>query len=204
MKLHWSPRSPYVRKVMLAAHELGLQDRIERQRTIVAMASCNLHIRADNPLNKIPTLVLNDGLAIFDSLVICEYLDGLAGGGKIMPPSGRSRLEALRMHALGSGLIDILILARNERDRPETQRSPAHMQAFADKRRATLARLENEVSWLREAPFGVGQIAVGCALGYADFRFAAEPWREAYPELAIWNAEFEARESAHATRHSDG
>ncbi len=204
MKLHWSPRSPYVRKVMLAACELGLQDRLERQRTVVAMSSSNADLRADNPLNKIPTLVLDDGLAIFDSYVICEYLDELAGGGRLIPRHGRERLLAQRLHAFGQGLLDLLILMRNERDRPDHLRSSVHMQAFADKRAATLAQLEREAGAIASAPFGIGQIAIGCALSYADFRFAAEPWREAHPQLAAWHKTFEARPSAQATAFVDG
>ena len=204
MKLHWSPRSPYVRKVMVAAYELGLNEQIEKTRSVVAMSSVNLDLRPDNPLNKIPTLVLDDGLAIFDSYVICDYLDSLAGGGKLIPLQGRVRVETLRMHALGSGLLDLLILARNERERPDLQRSSAHMLAFADKREATLKQLEREVTWLLETPFNLGHIAVGCALSYADFRFANEPWREDVPHLAQWHRRFEARESAVATQFKDG
>jgi glutathione S-transferase len=204
MKLHWSPRSPYVRKVMIAAHELGLADRIERCRTPVAMSECNLDLRPDNPLNKIPTLVLDDGLAIFDSYVILEYFDGLAGGGRIVPRAGRDRLVVQRVHALGHGLIDNLILARNERDRSEAQRSSAHMAAFDVKRRAAYATLEAEVTDLEAMPFGIAHIAVGCALGYADYRFPAEGWRDAAPRLAAWHHGFEARPSAVATRHVDG
>ena len=87
MKLHWSPRSPFVRKVMIAAHELGLVERIERLRTVVAMRDPNLDLLADNPLAKIPTLVLEDGTVLFDSLTICEYFDHLAGGGRLFPPA---------------------------------------------------------------------------------------------------------------------
>lgn len=204
MKLHWSPRSPYVRKVMLSAHELGLHSLIEKQRTPVAMSSVNMDLRADNPLNKIPTLVLDDGLAIFDSYVICEYLDDLAGGGRLIPAKGRARLEALRMHALASGLLDLLILGRNERDRPAGQRSDAHMAAFLDKRLATIARLDEEAGWLETTAFGIGHVAVGCALSYADFRFSAEPWRPHAPRLAQWHQGFEARPSAQATQFADG
>ncbi|MDB5572482.1 MAG: glutathione S-transferase [Hyphomicrobiales bacterium] len=204
MKIHWSPRSPYVRKVMLAAHELGLQDRLERQRTVVAMSSSNADLRADNPLNKIPTLVLDDGLAIFDSYVICEYLDDLAGGGRIIPPRGRERLLAQRLHALGQGFLDLLILMRNERDRADTLRSEPHMKAFADKRAATLEQLEREAPEFARAPFGIGHIAIGCALSYWDFRFGGDPWREAHPQLAAWHATFEARPAAQATAFADG
>lgn len=148
--------------------------------------------------------MLDDGLAIFDSYVICEYFDALAGGGRIIPAQGRDRLLAQRLHALGHGLIDNLILSRNERDRPEAQRSAAHLDAFALKRRATLATLERESDALADMPFGIGQIAVGCALAYADFRFSAEPWRESAPRLAAWHETFEARPSALATRLADG
>ena len=204
MKLHWSPRSPYVRKALVAAHECGLADKIELRRTLVAMSTSNADLLGDNPLNKIPTLVLDDGLAIFDSYALCEYFDALAGGGRIIPTGGRERILAQRQHALGHGLIDNLILARNERDRPEAQRSLAHIDAFALKRGAAFALLERESETLHMAPFGIGQIAVGCALSYSDFRFPAEPWRDAAPRLAAWYETFEARPSAIATRLADG
>src|SRR5918911_4567025 len=96
LTLHWSPRSPFVRKVMVAAHELGLADRIERVRTVVRMtARPNPDLLPDNPLGKIPTLVLADGTALFDSVVICEYLDALAGGGILFPSPGRERWTTL-------------------------------------------------------------------------------------------------------------
>jgi glutathione S-transferase len=190
--------------VMVAAHELGLAERIERHRTPVAMSSSNADLRPDNPLNKIPTLVLDDGLALFDSYTILEYFDQLAGGGKLMPAAGHERILTLRLHALGSGLLDLLILARNERDRPDGQRSPDHMAAFAAKRAATLDRLEQDVASIEQGPFMIGQIAAGCALSYLDFRFAAEPWRQAHPHLAAWQKSFEARPSAQATTFADG
>lgn len=204
MKLHWSPRSPYVRKVMLAAHELGLADRIERLRTVVAMSSANADLIPDNPLNKIPTLVLEDGRVLFDSYVILEYFDQISGRRPLIPTGGDTRLTALRRHALGSGFLDLLILARNERDRPEAQKSPVHMEAFAFKRAATLRHLENEVASFATDAIGIGEIAVGCALAYSDFRFDADPWRERHPRLALWHEAFEARPAARATQFQDG
>ncbi len=204
MKLHWSPRSPYVRKALLAAYECGVADRIELHRTLVAMATSNSDLLGDNPLNKIPTLVLDDGLVIFDSYALCEYFDGLAGGNKIIPANGRERILAQRLHALGHGLIDNLILARNERDRPEAQRSSQHIEAFALKRRTTLSHLEKGMDMLISQRFGIGQIAIGCALSYADFRFPDEVWRDMAPKLAAWFENFEARPSALATRLMDG
>ena len=109
MKLHWSPRSPFVRKVMVAAHELGLADRIDRVRTVVRMIQPNADLLPDNPLSKIPTLVLADGTVLFDSVVICEYLDALAGGGTLFPPSGPERWTALARHALANGLLFLAI-----------------------------------------------------------------------------------------------
>ena len=204
MKLHWSPRSPYVRKVMIAAHETGFAGEIELQRSVVAMSSCNAGLMPDNPLNKIPTLVLDDGRILFDSSVIMEYFDMEAGGGRLIPTDRQQRLEVLRLHALGHGLIDLTILLRNERDRPKEMISQPLMESFAAKRDATLDRLEQEVSGFAKMPFNIGHIAIGCALGYTDFRFAYVPWREGRPGLADWHAAFQARPSARATAFADG
>jgi glutathione S-transferase len=203
MKLHWSPRSPFVRKVMVAAHELGLADRIDRVRTVVRMTQPNPDLLPDNPLSKIPTLVLADGTALFDSLVICEYLDALAGAGKLFPPSGPERWTALARHALGDGLLDVLILWRNERDKPEAKQSPELLDSFAVKTRTTLDRLERDVPNFSAARFGIDQIAVGCCLSYLDFRFADLGWRGGRPALAAWHEGFRARPSAQATEAVD-
>ena len=116
MKLHWSPKSPYVRKVMVCAHELGLLERLELVRSVAAMQKPNAQLMRDNPLSKIPTLVLDDGTTLFDSVVICEYLNDLADGS-LFPVQGAAKWRALRWHALGDGLLDALILWRNERER---------------------------------------------------------------------------------------
>ena len=116
MKLHWSPKSPYVRKVMVCAHELGVVQDLTLVRSVAAMLKPNAALMADNPLSKIPTLVLDDGTVLFDSAVICEYLDAQAHGS-LIPAGGAARWQALRWHAFGDGLLDALILWRNERDR---------------------------------------------------------------------------------------
>jgi glutathione S-transferase len=203
LKLHWSPRSPFVRKVMVAAHELGLVDRIDRVRTVVRMTRPNTDLLPDNPLSKIPTLVLADGTVLIDSVVICEYLDALAGGGKLFPPSGQERWTALARHALGNGLLDILILWRNERDKPEEKRTPELLDSFAVKTRAALDRLERDAASLSAARFGIGHIAVGCCLSYLDFRFPDLDWRSGRPSLAAWHEGFGARPSAQATEIVD-
>lgn len=198
MKLHWSPKSPYVRKVMVCAHELGLLPQIERVRSVAAMLRPNPAIMADNPLSKIPTLVLPDGRTLFDSPVICEYLDALAGGGRLFPPAGDERWQALRWQALGDGLLDALILWRNERERELPL--AALLEAFEQKTRATLALLEHESSALAVAPWGIGQITMACALGYLDFRFGDLGWRALAPRLAGWEAGVSAREAFRTTR----
>ncbi len=195
MKLHWSPRSPYVRKVMIFAHETGLADSMERVSSVVAMKKTNPAVMRDNPLNKIPTLVLDDGRVLFDSAVICEYLDSLHGGTPLFPGSGPPRWAALRWHALGNGLLDALILWRNERDREPQRRSQEYLDAFEAKTRAALKTLESEVAALDATPFAIGHIAIVCALGYLDFRFADIDWRLAQPRLAAWFGKVSQRPS---------
>lgn len=201
MKLHWSPKSPYVRKVLICAHELGLVDRIELIRSVAAMLKPNPAIMADNPLSKIPTLVLGDGRVLFDSAVICEYLDDLARG-TLFPKDGGARWQALVWHALGDGLLDALILWRNEREREAPLQ--ALQGAFELKTRACLKRLDDEADALAQARFSIGHVAVGCALGYLDYRFEALDWRAVAPRLAAWHAEASRRESFAATEPADG
>jgi len=203
MKLHWSPRSPFVRKVMIAAHELGLADRLDCVRSVAAMTKPNPEIMADNPLSKIPALVLDDGQVLIDSGVIVEYLDALAGGNRLLPPSGPARGQALSRHALANGLLDLLILWRNEREKPEARRTPEWLDAFHVKAMATLDRYEGEASGLAAEPFGLGHIALGCALSYADFRFADLDWRANRPALAEWHRRFAIRPSVTATEIVD-
>ena len=204
MKLHWSPRSPYVRKVMVAAHELGLADRLTCVRSVAAMAVPNPAIMADNPLSKIPALVLDGGQVLIDSDVIVEYLDNLAGGGRLLPARGPARWEALSRQALASGLLDLLILWRNEREKPQAQQTQAWLDAFGVKVRATVDRCERDVPRFEAKPFDVGHVALGCALSYADFRFAGLGWRDGRPALVAWQAAFAARPAAVATELVDG
>ena len=150
------------------------------------MLKPNAAIMADNPLSKIPTLVLADGRTLFDSVVICEYLDDLAGGS-LFPKSGDARWQALRWHAFGDGLLDALILWRNEREREVPLQ--ALLDAFELKTRASLERLDEEAEALAQAPFSIGHVTLGCALGYLDYRFEALGWRALAPRLAAWQAQ---------------
>ena len=145
MKLHWSPKSPYVRKVMVCAHELGLADRLELVRSVAAMLKPNERLMQDNPLSKIPTLVLDNGFALFDSAVICEYLNDL-GSGTLFPQQGADKWQALRWHAFADGLLDALILWRNERERA-VPLQPL-LDAFELKTQACLRQLDDEAQAL--------------------------------------------------------
>ena len=201
MKLHWSPRSPFVRKVMILAHETGLVGRFECVRTVVATTRPHVELMRENPLSKIPTLVLDDGTVIYDSPVICEYLDYLHDGPRLVPTSLPERMTALRRQALGDGFLDVLLLWRNEGDRPHPSR--AHLDSYAAKHAAVLDALDREAADLAATPFSVGHIAIGCALSYLDFRFAHDDWRRRHPRIAAWHAEFATRPSVRATEPVD-
>lgn len=203
MKLYRSPRSPYVRKVMVCAHETGLADRIEPVLAVVAMTRPHLELMRENPLGKIPTLVTDSGQVLFDSAVICEYLDSLHSGPRLFPSSPERRWEALRWHALGDGMLDLLILWRNELLRPEPQRSAEVLAAFALKIQASVGSLDREADAIAGTPFGIGHIAIGCALGYIDFRFADTYWRDGRVRISRWFEAFSARPSAQLTLPSD-
>jgi len=201
MKLHWSPRSPFVRKVMIVAYERGLVDRISCLRTVAATSKPHAELMKDNPLSKIPTLVLDDGTVIYDSPVICEYLDALDGTPKLFPREPKARLEALRRQALGDGFLDLLVLLRDERMRAHP--SEAHKASAAVRKAEILKNLEADAPAMVSAPFGIGHIAIGCALSYLDFRYADEDWRKDHPRLSSWHATFAARPSVKATEPVD-
>jgi glutathione S-transferase len=201
MKLHWSPRSPFVRKVMIVAHERGLVDRLDCVRTVAAMTTPHPELMRDNPLSKIPTLVLDDGTALYDSPVIYEYLDALDGTPQLFPFEREPRMVALRRQALGDGFLDLLVFARNERLREEP--SEVHLKSAAVRNAAVLDSLEREADALMASGFDIGHIAIGCALSYLDFRFADQNWRNGHPGLARWHAGFAARPAVEATRPVD-
>jgi len=186
MKLHWSPRSPYVRKVMIVAIESGTLASIEKVRSVVAMTATNEPLMKDNPLNKIPTLVTDDGRVLYDSIVICEYLDHIGSGTKLFPQDFDARIAALRWHALGHGLTDLLILWNNDRNRPAEIHSEPHLRAFEAKYLHIMDALEASIDELDAVPFNIGHVGIGMALGYADFRFEATNWRKGRPRLAAW------------------
>jgi glutathione S-transferase len=145
--------------------------------------------------------VLDDGTVIYDSPVVCEYLDALDGAPKLFPAEPKARLTALRRQALGDGFVEMMVLLRDERMRAHP--SDIHKASTAARKAAVLESLEAEAQELAAAPFGIGHIAIGCALSYLDFRYADEDWRKNHPRIADWHATFAARPSVKATEPVD-
>ena len=189
MMLRSSPFSPFVRKVRIAADLLGLADKIDVRP--VDLEDAGDSIRKQNPVGKIPALILEDGTAYYDSRVILEYLDYLAGGGRIIPREAPARFEALRLQALCDGILDsCLLLVYENRYRPADK----HVQSWIDRQNEKITRgmkvLEAAPPKLTDPP-DVGQIALACVLGYRDLRFAGT-WRKEYPALLAWHDKFAA------------
>jgi len=206
MKLHWSPRSPFVRKVMVVLHETGHVDNVELLRNVVAMTKPNPAVMLDNPLNKIPTLVLADGAVLFDSRVICEFFDQAVTDPKLFPEESHERFRALTWQALGDGLMELLLIWRNwhtERKLAPDDQEDAYLRAFSLKARSTLDTLEAQAPMLAEGRYSIGHIAIGCALSFLDFRWADLQWRTARPQLTAWHLEFSRRPAVIATAFVD-
>ncbi len=203
MKLHWSPRSPYVRMVMIAAQELGVADKLETVRTPVEAFSYAETLGADNPLGKLPTLVRDDGFALFDSRVICEYLDETYAPGHLFPKLAEARFIALRDLVLGNGLLDTFMIRLVERIKPEQQQSKEIIAANTRKCEVVFDRLEADAAAMAARKFDVGHIGIGVALAYADFRFETDNWRNGRPNLADWYASFIERPAVIATPITD-
>jgi glutathione S-transferase len=186
MILRYSAASPYARKIRIAAELLGLASRID----IVAASTTDPEdtLRAQNPLGKIPTLILADGSALYDSRVIADYLDHL-GGGKLIPAAPR-RFEVLRLQALGDGINDAALLIRYE---TATRRAELRDQDAIDLQQG---KIDRALAALEAAPpsgpVDIGQIAVACALGYLDLRFEGA-WRGRHPKLVAWLDDFTAQ-----------
>ena len=196
MKLLYSPFSPFARKVRIAAFETGLQDRIEVVPTSTEDPASGLSAR--NPLNKIPVLETAFG-PLYDSPVICEYLDTLHDGPKLVPAAGPARWQALRWQALADGLMDAALLIRYEITlRPAEKQHDAWFERQKGKIRKALDQMEADAAEL-DGPLTIGVIAAASALGYLDLRFADWGWRETHPRLAAWHAGFAERPSYIAT-----
>jgi len=197
MKLRYSLYSPFVRKVVIQAIETGINSRVEQVPTQTTDLASGL--TSENPLGKVPSLTLDDGSHLYDSPVICEYLDTLHAGEKMFPAAGPARWTALRRQALADGMMDASVARRGESLRPDGEKSAAGMEAQRKKVVAGLDALEAEADHLGNG-IDIGLISIGCALGYLDFRFAAEDWRKDHPKLARWFETFASRPSMKTTK----
>jgi glutathione S-transferase len=185
MKLYYSAASPFVRKVNVCAIERGLDGRIERLPTKVVPSEPNRDYGKANPLMKVPALETDEGITLFDSIVICEYLDSIGDKPRLFPAEGAARWRALRLHAVADGILDASVLNRYETAvRPQELRWKAWMDGQFLKVDQALDLLERNVGDL--GGINIGTLAVGCALGYLDFRFADRRWRDGRPKLAAW------------------
>ncbi len=198
MKLHQSPTSPFARKVIVLLKETGQTDDVE----LVSAAGTPLNAdnmpTALNPLGKIPALEREDGLALFDSRVICQFLD--ARGGDQLYPAAPRRWDCLTLEAMADGILDAAILMVYEaRIRPEDKQMADWVEGQWSKVSRALDALESTWGSYLAGPLDIGQIALGCALSYLDFRHGDRNWRENRPSLAKWEAIIAARDSMKAT-----
>lgn len=183
MILRSSPPSPFGRKVKIVAKLTGTYDRIRVD--VTDTNDPDDSIRAQNPLGKIPTLILDNGHVLYDSRVICEYLDSLHDGSKLFPAMGEERWDALRMASLADGMLDAaILLVYEKRFRPEDMRHQPWMDYQRAKLDRSLAALHDAPPALPKNPH-IGHVGIACALGYLDFRFDGT-WRQANPELVDW------------------
>jgi glutathione S-transferase len=198
MKLFYSATSPYVRKCLVCAHELGLRDRLELLPAAPHPVNRDRPLVARNPLGKVPTLITDEGLVLYDSRVICEYFDSLRGGRLF--PAGTARWTVLVDQALADGVLDAAVLVRYETAvRPENRRWEDWIGGQLDKVTCGLAEIERRALGLGER-VDLGTIALACALGYLDFRYSSLGWREKYPHSAAWFDIFRRRDSMMATQ----
>jgi glutathione S-transferase len=196
MQLFYSPTSPYARKCRVVARERGLMADLEEVLCNPMEDPAALH--AKNPLGKIPCLVLDDGMAIFDSPVIAEYLDGLGHAPALVPAAGSARFKVLVAAALAQGMTDAAFNTTMESRRPEAQRSPETVGRW---RAAILRGLDQMSAHLKTLPgdMTMGHIACGTTLGYLDLRHGDLAWRKGRDALAAWFEEFNARPSMRET-----
>jgi len=199
MKLYFSGASPYVRKVMVTAIETGLDKKIQQVPTTVLPVKPNLDLARDNPLMKVPTLITDGGEALFDSRVVCEYLDSLHDGRKLIPASGGDRWRVLRMQALGDGILDAGIITRYELAiRPAEKQWSDWISGQGKKITQGLDLAEAESDQLN-GPVNLGQIAIACAIGWLEFRKPIGDIRAGRAKLFKWYDEFAKRPSMQAT-----
>ena len=198
MRLWFNPASPFARKVRIVARETGLEERIEEVGIMVSPVKPYAELARENPLVKIPALSTELG-TLYDSAVICEYLDSLHGGQAMFPSAGAERWRELRLQALGDGILDAAVLMRYESAvRPQALQWADWVAGQLGKVKGGVDALERECPGWAER-FAIGEITAACVLGYLDFRFPGEPWRPGHPALEKWYAVVSRRPSMKAT-----
>jgi glutathione S-transferase len=185
MKLYYAATSPYVRKVMACAITRGLERRIKLHPSNPHASPADLV--ADNPTSKVPCLITDDGLSLYDSPVICEFLDSLGEAPPLFPGSSAARWRALKYQAMGDGILDAAVPCRGELQRPKESARDAAIARYKAAMFRTVDALEADPP---HRHIDVGSLAVACALGYLDFRYASDPWRPGHPKLTAWFEEF--------------
>lgn len=200
MKLHYSNASPFVRKVMATAIECGLREKL-------TLSPTNPHeskpeLVAANPFSKIPALELDNGEVLYESLLICEHLDDMAGGGVVIPQGRAERLEMLRRHALANGLMETSVLRRVESTRGRDPDRDKNLERQAAITRRALASLEASAATLGDR-VDLANLSTVIALDYLDLRFPDDAWRASHPALAAWHAKYSRRESLRETAPPD-
>jgi len=183
MKLAYSPNSPYVRKCLAAAILRSIDGQVE----LWTIGTTDPVLAASNPLAKVPTLITDDGMVLYDSPVICEYLDSIGSAPPLFPAPGPARWTALRQEALGDGILDATQPRRREIALPQDEGRRTYIEQQQGKVTRALAALEAEAGHLGMLTT-IGEVTIACALGYLDFRYANEPWRPGHPKLEAWYA----------------
>lgn len=198
MILYWSPNSPFVRKVDIALLELGCDGDVRRVRAKVAMDCPNPDLMRANPLSRLPTMCLDDGTVLTGSGLICRFLDARAGGGRLVP-NGANAWPVEARHTLVDAMIETIVLARNERDKPAAQQRPQWVAAFRTKINTALDNLAQEIDRFCKDPMRLDTITLGCALAYLDYRMPEWDWRCGRQGLAQFLSRVEQTPSFRAT-----
>ncbi|CAH1661375.1 glutathione S-transferase family protein [Chelatococcus asaccharovorans] len=204
MKLYASNRSPFVRKVLVCAQELGLADRIELVPKVVSFLNADEEVGRHNPLGQLPTLLRDDGTSLYDSGVICDFLNQQVAGATLFPDQPAARIEMGQRQAEADGLLANFMRWYGERRRADHPLTPQYVAICRGKLQRVGDAWEAAAPAWRGRPLDIGFIAIGCALAYADFRFAAEDWRQGRPQLADWYTELSSRPSFLATEFGGG
>ena len=199
MKCYATANSPFARKVRIAAIETGLYDEVEWQ--MITREERAKMIPEINPLGKVPVAILDAGDILYDSPVICAYVDSLNTGAKLIPEDGAERWAVLTLEALGDGMADAVVAASQEADKPDDKRSQAALDRQLGKVNSALKNLDSQAASFRDPP-SVGEIAVVSALGYLEFRDVVPGWRETYSNLGGWYAAIQDRRSVRQTAPS--